>query len=208
MTTGLMPSVRRFVRGLPLLVLAIAAPAQAAPPRFVFAQQPAILISIDGDPVYRAIEGSDYQRIVNTKAFIIRDAAGVHYLKLFDGWMEAYSLTGLWSEAGVPPLASEQTLLLAPRDAPRLDAGPLEVVVTTVPTELIVTDGPPRFVAVNGTSLQYVENTKAHVFKEPTDGELYILTGDGWFRSWRTDGPWELVPNRGLPADIKAVAGS
>ena len=121
-------------------------------------------------------------------------------MKVFDGWMEAYGLTGMWSVAGVPPRGGEQALQQAvasktvdlldgatpgrPGDTPKLDegAGPT-VFISTEPAELIVTDGPPRFATVEGTSLEYVENTTANVFKEPTDDELYVLASGRWFRS-------------------------
>ena len=68
------------------------------PPTFLFSEQAAILVLIDGPPVYRPIDGTDLQRIINTKPFIIRDYH-IHYMKVFDGWMEAYGLTGMWSVA-------------------------------------------------------------------------------------------------------------
>jgi hypothetical protein len=76
----------------------------------MFSEQPAILILIDGDPVYRAVQGTELQRVVNTRPFIVRDMDGIHYLKVFDGWMQAYSLTGLWSVAGVPPPGAPEAL--------------------------------------------------------------------------------------------------
>jgi hypothetical protein len=192
------------------------------PPRLLFAERPAILVLIDGDPVYRPVDGTDLQRIVNTKPFIVRDAAGIHYMKVYDGWMEAYSLTSLWSVAGVPPRGAKQALqrallgqtgdLLdgaASRTAGRTvkldDATAPEIIISTEPAELIVTDGPPRFVKIEGTALEYVENTAANVFKEPTDEELYVLISGRWFRAWTTDGPWEVVPPSDLPSDILAI---
>src|ERR1700731_2771958 len=56
-------------------------PIKNDPPKLLFSRQSAILILIDGDPVYRPIEGTDLQRIINTKPFIVRDEAGIHYLK-------------------------------------------------------------------------------------------------------------------------------
>jgi hypothetical protein len=199
-------------------------PIKNDPPRFLFSEQPAILILIDGDPVYRSIEGTDLQRVVNTKPFIVRDMDGIHYLKAFDGWMQAYILTGLWS-AGVPPAGAERGLQQAvaagtvdlldgpipgKRDeTPTLAAGGVGTVfVSTEPAELIVTSGPFQFALVEGTSLKYVENTTANVFKEPTDDELYVLSAGRWFRSWRTDGPWQFVPSNELPADFAAIPDS
>src|ERR1700676_5238580 len=50
---------------------------QNDPPKLLFSRQSAILILIDGDPVYRPIDGTDLQRIINTKPFIVRDKAGL-----------------------------------------------------------------------------------------------------------------------------------
>jgi hypothetical protein len=135
---------------------------------------------------------------------------------MLGGWMQAYSLQGVWSVAGGPPLGAESPLrqiavdLLAasglPDNRPGLDdATAPAVFISTKPAELIVIDGLPRYATVEGTKLEFVENTSANVFKEPTDDELYVLTSGRWFRSWTTDGPWELVPRNELPADIAAI---
>src|ERR1700676_4486070 len=130
------------------------------PPKLLFSRQSAILILIDGDPVYRSIEGTDLQRIINTKPFIVRDVAGIHYLKLFDGWVQAYTLTGIWSVAGVPPRGAEQALQRAvaartvdlldgatpgtPGHTPTLAVGAVPTIfISTGPADLIVTNGPP-----------------------------------------------------------------
>jgi hypothetical protein len=172
--------------------------------KILFAQAPAILIVIDGQPVYQQLKGTDLQRITNTKPFIVRDSAGIHYLKVLDGWMQAYGLHGTWSVAGVPPPGAEETFE-PDREAELDDATAPAVFISETPAELIVTDGPPRYVSMAGSKLEYVENTTANVFKEPTDDELYVLTSSGWFRSWRTDGPWQFVPRSDLPADIAAI---
>jgi hypothetical protein len=194
-------------------------------PKLLFAEQSSILILIDGEPVYRPVQGTDLERIINTKPFIVRDTAGLHYMKVFDGWMEAYMLRGLWSVSGVAPRGVDQALQQAvaektvdlldgaipgkPGEAPTLDdATAPAIFIATEPAELIVTDGPPRFVALDRTPLEYVENTTANVFKEPTDDEFYVLTAGRWFRAWTLDGPWEFVSSRELPADIAAIPDS
>jgi hypothetical protein len=222
----------RLAGSLPLFALCVATsgrmiaadglPIKNDPPRLLFSEQPAILVLIDGDPVYRAVKGTDLQRVINTKPFIIRDTAGIHYLKVLDGWMQAYMLTGIWSVAGVPPHGAEQAFQQAvaaktvdpldgaspdnPVETPKLDGGaPPAIFISTKPADLIVTNGPPRFAALDGTSLEFVENTTANVFKESTDDELYVLTSGRWFSAWTTDGPWQFVPSSELPADIAAV---
>ena len=221
----------RVAGALPLLALCavttgrtIAADRSEDPPRLLFAERSAILVLTDGDPVYRAVKGTDLQRLVNTKPFIVRDTAGIHYMKVYDGWMEAYSLHGMWSVAGVPPPGAEQALRRAvvaktvdlldevsSRNSGNRklnDATAPAIFISTEPAELIVTNGPPRFATVEGTSLEYVENTTANVFKEPTDEELYVLISGRWLRAWTTDGPWEVVPRSELPSDILAIPDS
>ena len=228
MTRAMQP-LRRIACVLPMVVLCaittsrvVAADKFDDPPRLLFADRSAILVLIDGDPVYRPIRGTDLERIVNTKPFIVRDMAGIHYMTVFDGWMESYGLRGIWSVAGVPPPGARQalrrtaaahTLDLLNGAAARRSGKPRvlddetapTVFISTEPAELIVTDGPPRFVTVEGTSLEYVENTTANVFKEPTDEELYVLISGRWFRAWTTDGPWEPVSRSDLPSDILAI---
>ncbi len=228
MTRAMRP-LWRLARVVPLVALCaiatartLAADQSADPPRLLFADRPAILVLIDGDPVYRPIRGTDLERIVNTKPFIVRDTAGIHYMKVFDGWMESYGFRGMWSVAGVPPpgakqalrrTAAAQTVDLLNGAAARTSGKPRvlddetapAVFISTEPAVLIVTDGPPRFATVAGTSLEYVENTSANIFKEPTDEELYVLVSGRWFSAWTTDGPWEPVSRSDLPSDILAI---
>jgi Domain of unknown function (DUF4136) len=184
-------------------------------PRITFAQLPAVLITVDGDPVYREIPGTDLWRVMNTRAFIARDDSGIHYLRLANRWMQAYTLTGWWSPAGTVPdgtdAAFEQAVEAKAVDATdhvggqasaTADAGIPTVYVTSTPMELILTDGPPAFAPYEGTSLQYVANTSARVFKEPTDQELYVFLSGQWYRAWTTDGPWQRLSNDALPADL------
>jgi hypothetical protein len=190
-----------------------------ASPQIFFAQSPALLILIDGDPVYRAIEGTDLERIVNTRALIVRDGAGIHYMKVLDGWMEAYTLKGDWSVSGVTPDGGREALERAvgennvdlldgsgsQANAPSLATHVPTIVISSEPAALIVTEGPPRYQTVDGTSLEYLANTSAKVFREPTDQELYVLVAERWFRAWTTDGSWEFIPSDQLPADITAL---
>ena len=74
------------------------------PPRIIFSNVPAVLILIDGDPVYRDVEGTPYTRVVNTPALLLfNSAAGTFYLDGGSWWMTASSLTGPWTAATNPP---------------------------------------------------------------------------------------------------------
>lgn len=174
-----------------------------------FAEAPALLVRISGAPEYQPIKGIDLERIVNTKALIVRDAAGVHYLKVLDGWMESYGLMGDWSMSGVSPFGDkkkiERAMVAATADrfdSRGLDHDPPSVFISTESAALVVTDGAPVWKTVPGTSLQYVANTRTKVFREPTDDQLYVQVDGGWYCSWTTDGPWQFIAANKLPGDI------
>ena len=54
------------------------------------------------------------------------------------------------------------------------------IFVSTVPAAIIVTAGAPQFVAIPGTSLQYVANSDAALFRDRT-GTYYYLVSGRWF---------------------------
>jgi hypothetical protein len=59
---------------------------------------PAVLVQVDGTPGYQAIEGTD-SNAVNARPFIVRDEDAIHYMRVGNGWMQSYTLTGMWSVA-------------------------------------------------------------------------------------------------------------
>jgi hypothetical protein len=177
--------------------------------RIIISPVPALLVRIAGEPRFEEVTGTKLQRITNTTPLIVRDTAGMYYLRLGDTWMEAYDVTGSWSPSGTAPEGAEIALKRAPNGlqtdlfASEQSRGITPVVcVSMTPAELIITNGEPEYVPFSGTPLLYVRNTTSKVFREPTDQELYVQVPAGWFRAWTTNGPWELVPEDKLPADL------
>jgi hypothetical protein len=195
-------------------------PLRNEPPRIVFSSAAAVLVAVDGEPRYGAMQGTPYERLINTRPLVLRGGDGVHYLKIFDGWMSAPALAGPWQVVSAPPKALAGAFkkalaagLVDPlsgqatqdRAAPRLADHVPAIVVSSVPTELIVTEGAPRFVPVAGTALQYVENTTGTVFRDGADGRLYVLVAGRWFRAAGDRGPWEFVAANALPGDFSKI---
>lgn len=191
-------------------------------PNIHIATTPSMLILIDGDPVYREVAGVSLTRIINTRPLVLKDGGGKHYLKVFDGWMEASALTGPYAVAASVPTEVTRALqavvalkvadLLVggdpndPKSAPSLKQQAPHIVVDTRASELLVFDGQPKYAPIEGTQLMYAENTTGNVFIDAGDQRAYILVSGRWFRgSSNLRGPWEFVASSALPKDFAAI---
>jgi hypothetical protein len=199
-----------------------ALPLKNDPPEIIHSPVPAILIYVDGTPEYRPIKIGFFSRIINTRPLILKQAGEKFYLHLFDGWMESIEFKGPWKVCKKPSPALEAALkdaiaggqvdLLEGKADPESNLPPPSlkksvpvVYIATTPTELIVTDGEPKFEPIPGTALSYAENTTGHIFKDASDGKIYVLISGRWFSSASTKGPWEFVPGGKLPADFSKI---
>ena len=197
-------------------------PLRNTPPAIIFSTKPAMVIPVDGPPVYRPVENTELERVLNTRALILRDKSGQHYLHLFDGYVQATSLSGPWMAAQKIPadvkkaenqaVRAKQVDLLAgqpnpqTKQKPSLKSSPVPTLyVTSLPTELIVIEGEPLWAPVPLTQLLYITNTISHVFKELTDQKTYVLISGRWFRAASFAGPWEFVPSATLPQDFARI---
>jgi hypothetical protein len=194
------------------------------PPKVIIATRPAELVSIDGPPAWRPVEGTPLQRVINTRVLLLKDASGQYYLHLYDGYLQAASLDGPWQVAKQPPAGTDVAekladsgqvdLLRGQPDAttgknPTLSAGAApDVFVETRPSELVTFNGQPAYAPIPGTSLLYAENTTANVFKSLNDQQQYILISGRWYRAPSLDGPWKFVPGTKLPGDFANIPDS
>jgi hypothetical protein len=79
------------------------------PPQIIFSTRPALLVLIDGAPVFRPVKDSSAERIINTRVLIVR-TEGRFYLRLMDGWLESQNLNGPWTIAGHTPTDLKKAL--------------------------------------------------------------------------------------------------
>jgi hypothetical protein len=199
-----------------------AVPVKNDPPRIVFTHSAAILVPIDGAPVWRVQSGTRVERAINTRAFVaLDDSTGRFYVHIFDGFVEAPAITGPWTATrSVPPAVTALEARLAqqnvidPMTGPSdpktkqkasLKNGVPEVIVTTTPTELIVTEGAPDWVPIEGTMLLYVKNTTGNVFKNLNDQQNYVLVTGRWFHAPELSGPWRYIAGTELPPDFTRI---
>jgi hypothetical protein len=197
-------------------------PVMNEPPNFIFSESAAVLVSIDGQPVWGAVPQTSLERAINTRALLLRDKSGTLYIHLFDGFMEAGALSGRWTVAKKTPhdadkvaqqLAKENLVDLMegpaneknPNQKPSLKTSAPTLYVETKPTELIVTEGQPDWIPITGTNLLYVKNTTADIVKDLKDQQIYVLVTGRWFRALSFVGPWQYVPGTSLPPDFAKI---
>ena len=191
-----------------------------APPEIIVSDTPAILIPIAGQPVIKPVADSSFQRVINTRALLIRsDEATPWYLHVYDGWLQAASLEGPWSRAGAPPAGldavaeklakSGQANLLdggAAKPAPTLANGVPDIYVREHPAELVVFKGKPDYQPIQDTRLLWASNTTSDVIIDTVDNHYYLLLSGRWYRSSSLqDGPWSYVASDALPADFSKI---
>lgn len=169
------------------------------PPIIILSTEPAMLVSIDGEPVLQDIEGSKYQRVVNCP-FLIVKGERMHYLYVgSNAWYEASQITGPWGiTASVP---ADIKSLVEPVEDDAIDLSEMKIVIATEPTELLVSDGEPSWAPVEGMNLLYMDNTDSNAFLELSTQSYYVLLSGRWYRGEGMLGEleWAHVPNDELP---------
>lgn len=192
------------------------------PPVILFSLEPAILVTIDGEPRMQQIEGSEHMRVLNTPFTIIfvRDSRTYYLGAGEDQWYSAPEYTGPWALTDQVP---EDVGALAPEPLPEEElpqdeipegaepeeeqepGPPPAIVVATEPTELIVIEGEPEYTPISGTDLMYVGNSESDVLLDLETARYYIILSGRWFTSESFDGPWINVPADQLPDRFAAV---
>src|SRR6266853_6346166 len=148
-----------------------AVPVKNDPPRIIYSATPSLLVLVDGPPVFRPVPGSSVERVINTRALILKFGDHV-YLYATDHWYESDSVDGIWNVATNPPAALEsarqteiasQSVDLMPPGTNAVSTMPT-VYLSTVPAELIQTEGAPNLVPIEGTDLMQVQNSDNALF--------------------------------------------
>ena len=191
--------------------ISVTDPYSMAPPEVIYRNEPSTLVLIDGDPIWQAMENSEYQRVVNTPFLIARKGTGsTLYMGSSTFWYTGVKVTGPWlATTEVPEELKKLQESATPPDTDGEMPKPLSapsIVVRTTPAELVQTDGEASFVPMEGTGLLYVENTQDDIFMDITGQDYYILTTGRWFRSKDlSQGPWTHVPADKLPAEFALI---
>lgn len=192
-------------------------------PKVFFSDKPAELISFQGDPSWRSIEGTHLSWATNTDSHVFEDSEDGRIFSLFSGrWFSTDKLGGKWTYAGndlpvdflnIPSndpsadvLASVPGAVEA-EDAVLLASVPVEATIKKAEAQAkakVTYNGEPDFQPIEGTSLQYGVNTSSDVVK--FDGKYYLCQDAVWFLSAAATGPWVVCDE--VPKEIYQIPAS
>ena len=179
---------------------------KADPPAIFFSQTPAVLVNIDGDPIWSPIKENDLKFLVNTNWDLFQHEPTKTFYLLHEGsWLTTTDLKGAWSPAAKLPesfskLPADENWKDTKAAVPgkKLAANKVpNVFVSFTPAEMILLTGAPNYVLVDGTqNLLWVSNTESDVFRMGKTGPVYYLVSGRWFSAPDFTGPWTFAtPN-------------
>ncbi|HCE43865.1 MAG TPA: hypothetical protein DET40_09985 [Lentisphaeria bacterium] len=182
------------------------------PPPIFYSEEPAMLVSFIGQPIFKDIAGTKLKFAVNTNWNILQDTADSKYYLLNDScWLVSPDpLKGPWTFSGTLPAEFSDLPKGADWDDVRKKLsgnsnGKLPKVFTsTVPSELIVMNGPAEFTSVPGTKLMYATNPLTPLFLDMNDKNYYFLVAGRWFSAADLNGPWKAASTT-LPAEFAKI---
>jgi hypothetical protein len=187
---------------------------KADPPPVFFSQTPALMVNLDGEPIWSPIQGNDLKYAVNTNWDLFQhDVTKTFYLRNGSTWLKATDVKGPWSPGNPLPESFKklpaddnwkEVRAHVPGHSIKASAVP-QVFVSFEPAELILLTGAPTYLLVPGTQdLLWVSNTESDVFRMGKAGPVYYLVTGRWFTSPDFTGPWTFATTS-LPADFKKI---
>jgi hypothetical protein len=183
-------------------------------PPFIFVSyNPAILLGVDGEPVFSDISKTDLKYVVNTSWPLFTDKSKSQYYLLVNNiWLSASDLHGPWTR--VTDLSKEFKKLpdsgrfsdVKKMVPPPQVSNPIipQVFYSTVPAEVILFAGKPTYTEIPGTQLVYANNTDSPLFVYSATQAYYYLAAGRWFSAQSLTGPWTFA-SLNLPADFSHI---
>jgi hypothetical protein len=189
---------------------------KADPPVIFYSTSAAMLVNLDGDPVWSPIRDNDLRFAVNTNWDLFEhEPTKMLFLRYDDSWLTATKVDGPWkpadklpdSFAKLPDDDNWKDVKAALPGRPIAPSAMPRVFVSTRPAELILMTGAPNYRLVTGTTLLWVSNTENDVFRLGKGGPVYFLVSGRWFSAPDFTGPWTFATPT-LPADFKKIPRS
>ncbi len=188
---------------------------KADPPKVFSAPAPAILINLDGDPIWSPVKDVDLRYAVNTNWDLFEHTPSkTFYLRYNESWLQAAAVTAPWAAVSgkLPdsfaklPADDNWKDVKAALPGKKLSSKTMpRVFVATTPAELIMIEGAVSYLAVEGApTLLWVNNTESDLFRMGRSGDYYFLVAGRWFKAASLEGPWTFATPT-LPEDFKKI---
>jgi hypothetical protein len=183
------------------------------PPQIIVSYQPAILLGVEGQPLFADIPDTKLKYVINTDWALFVDRDTDYYVLAGDGWLKSNSFQGPWSRTMKLPKDMDKLLkephweglkqFIPPPPASATAVVP-QVFYSTTPAVVMLFDGQPVYSPIPGTQLVYATNTNSYLFVYSPTNQFYYLTAGRWFAAGSLAGPWTFAsPN--LPADFARI---
>jgi uncharacterized ParB-like nuclease family protein len=183
------------------------------PPKVIYSNVPAILVTIDGAPKTQHNDQWGVDAVVNTPFVIVKNNDDKYYLYGGKHWYSATAATGNYKMVTNVPSNLEK-IEASIRDSEKntnndgkeTDENTMyNIIVSTEPAELIQSRGEANFASVEGTGLLYVSNSDNDIFMDINSQQYYVLLSGRWYRSKTLSGQWQYVASDQLPADFAKI---
>jgi hypothetical protein len=184
------------------------------PPLIFASTEPALLLSVDGEPVFVPVDDGELRFVINTNWDVLRVGdEGPLYFCSNGSWLTAGGVDGAWEWAQTLPAQFEaipdtpnweNVRECLPDDLVNLavpEQDPPEVFYASEAAELILLDGPPEWQPIGDNGLSYASNTGHELFR--ADNRLYFLASGRWFQAPELWGPWTMTTE--LPASFQGI---
>lgn len=182
------------------------------PPKIYVTFKPTALITIDGKPQLRPLEGTQLMHVINTPFIIVLDSkTGWYYLQAGQQWMQAQAIEGPWIKSASLPAEVKKIEKQKSGKPSSPSSKPIQaVVVSSQAASLIQIDGKAEFSPIQGTSLLYVSNTKDNVFLQIKSQQYFSLISGRWYKSSTLTGSskWAYVDPKNIPATFSHIPGN
>jgi hypothetical protein len=191
-------------------------------PEIHVSMTPAELLVIEGAPELEPIVGTGLEYVKNTTANIFRDSENLDFYILLAGrWFRSKSIleNRAWEFVGgkslpekfahIPESSTKAGVLVSvPGTGPAKEA----LIANSIPQTAVITrneaqlsvkyDGDPQFKNIEGTGLNYAENTGTPVI-QVDEKTYYAVESAVWFTAAAPNGPWAVATS--VPAEIYSI---
>ena len=182
-----------------------------SPPKIYFRQTPTVLVSIDGDPKFKTVEGKSIEYVVNTPFFIVK-RKDYYYLKGADFWYKTKDLlSGTWKTTTSVPsdvenLADKNASSQQNPQKDQTDGKAPKLIVVTKPSELIVSKGDLAYEPIKNTTLLLVTNTESDLLLDIETQTHYLLLNGRWYGTTSLKSEkWAFVEPNKLPKTFLSI---